>query len=67
MIHEWSKIRALFTFCLNVNEIQPPKYIWNIHDPILLIFALFLSFTCLLMYEIDLLNLLLVYKSLYFP
>ena len=36
MIQKLSKIAAWFAFCLNVNKIQPPKYMGNIRDPIFL-------------------------------
>ena len=51
MVYKWSKVGAWFLSWLNINEIQPSKYIIKNGSPIFLDSASFLSFLCLAMYE----------------
>ena len=44
VIYKWFKVRAWFTFWLNLKEIQASEYIGKNHNPIFLDSALFLKF-----------------------
>ena len=66
IIYKWSKIRAWFAFRLNINEVQPLKYIRKKRDPVFLDSASFFEFPASRRVWNRFINLLLVYNLLYF-
>ena len=58
MIYKSFKIRAWYPFWLNINKVQPSKFIVKNRNLIFLNSALFFRFLRLTMYEVDLKNLL---------
>ena len=66
IIYKWSKIRAWFAFRLNINEVQPLKYIRKKRDPVFLDSASFFEFSASRRVWNRFINSLLVYNLLYF-
>ena len=54
MIYKWSEIRARYVFWLDINEIQPSKFIGKNRNLFFLDSALFFSFLYFALYEVDL-------------